>query len=121
MAVTHSLKFTVLFSFDAPYAVTLCHSFAFVFTRCHLLLLVVIFLCHSLSFVAIRFHTLSLVVPLVFTRCRSLSLVVPLAVTPRTSRLSFYKQSWNTNTFFQNVLEISLKHNILLCSTTLFK
>ena len=66
MAIIHSLKCTVPFSFVVPLlslAVTHCHLLSLVVTRC-----------------ITRCHSLSLVVPLVVTRCHSLSFVVPLVV-----------------------------------------
>ena len=109
MAIIHSLKCTVPFSFVVPLlslalihchllplVVTRCitlsqslyHSFSLVVIRCHSLYhSLSLFItrcttcCHSLSFVVTRCHSLSLVVPLVVTRCHSLSLVVPLVVT----------------------------------------
>ena len=69
MAIIHSLKCTVPFSFIVPLAATCCHSLSFVVTR-----------CHSLSLVVIR---------CVVTRCHSLSLVV----TRCTTHLSFHKRS----------------------------
>ena len=74
MAIIHSLKCTVPFSFAVPLlslAVTHCHSLSLFVTRCTTC-------CHSLSFAASRCHSLSLVVPLVVTRCHSLSLGVRL-------------------------------------------
>ena len=78
MAIIHSLKCTVPFSFDVPLlslAVTHCHLLSLDvtrrMTRCHSLSLVVplvVICCHSL------YHSLSLVV----IRCHSLSLDVPL-------------------------------------------
>ena len=97
MAMIHSLKCTVPFSFAVPLlslAVTHFHSLSLfiihshslslvvplVVTRCHLLYT----RCHSLPFIITRFttrcHQLLFVVPLVVTRCHSLSLVVPLVV-----------------------------------------
>ena len=87
MAITHSSKYTVAFSFAVPLlslAVTIaiyCHSLSLVVsldvTICHSLY-------HSLSLAVIRcysfYHSLSLVVPLAVTRCYSLSLVLPLVV-----------------------------------------
>ena len=69
MAIIHSLKCTVPFSF----AVSLL---SLTITHCHLLSLSVTS-CHSLSLVVTRCHSLSLVVPLVFIRYHSLSLDVP--------------------------------------------
>ena len=99
MAIIHSLKCTVPFSFAVPLLsldVTHCHLLSFVVTDIHSLSLVlplVVTCCHSLSFVVTRCttrcHLLSLVVPLVVTRCHSLSRVV----TRCTIRLSFYKWS----------------------------
>ena len=115
MAVIHSLKCTMPFSFVVPLlslALTMklltlaswSHLFPFVvtfvltrcITRCHPLSLVV-------QLVVIRCHSLSLVVPLFVTRCDSLSFVVTrctthchslsLVVTRCTTRLSFYKWS----------------------------
>ena len=56
-------------------------SFAFIsfITRCHSLLLIVIF-CYSLPFIVTRCHSLSFVVPCCTNRCDSLSFVVPLVV-----------------------------------------
>ena len=65
MAVIHSLKCTVPFSFALP-----------------LLSLAVT----ALALIAIRCHFLSIVVPLVVTSCHSLSLIVPLVVTRCTTR-----------------------------------
>ena len=120
MAIIHSLKCTVPFSFAVPLlslavthyqflslfvtrchslslfvtrCTTRCHSLSLIVIRCHLLSFVVT-CCHSLSLFVIRCHSLSLVVPLVVTRCHLLSLVVSLVVTTRcTTGLSFYKQS----------------------------
>ena len=85
MAIIHSLKCAVPFSFAVP------------------LLSLAVTHCHSLSLFVTHFHSLSLVVPLVVTGCHSLSLVVPLVVTcchslslvvtRCTTRLSFYKRS----------------------------
>ena len=98
MAIIHSLKCTVPFSFVVPLAVTRCHSLSFVVTRCHSMSLVVT-RCHSL------YHSLSFIVPLVVIRCHSLSFVVTrcttrchslsLAAARCTTRLSFYKRSIN--------------------------
>ena len=104
VAIIHSLKCTVPFSFVVPLlllAVTHCHLLSLVVTRC-------ITRCHSLSFVFILCHSLSLVVPVVVTRCHSLyhslSRVVicchllSFVVTRCTTRLSFYKWSlWKTS------------------------
>ena len=80
MAIIHSLKCIVPFSFVIPLlplALTHYHLLSLVVTRC-------IARCHSLSFVVplvvTRCHSLSLVLPLFFTGCHSLSLVVPLVV-----------------------------------------
>ena len=62
MAIIHSLKCTVSFSFVVPLlslALTHCHLLSLVVTRC-------ITRCHSL------YHSLSLVVPVFVTRCHSL-------------------------------------------------
>ena len=70
MAINHSLKCAVPFSFPVPLlslAVTHCHSLSLFVTRCHSMY-------HSLSLAVIRCHSLSLVV----IRCHSLSLDVPL-------------------------------------------
>ena len=75
MAIIHSLKCTVPFSFAVPLpslGVTNCHSLSLGVT-----------LCHSL------YHSLSFVVIFCTTRCHSLSYVV----TRCTTRLSFYKRS----------------------------
>ena len=89
MAIIHSSKCTVLFSFAVPLlslAVTHCHSLSlFIVTGCHSLSLAVphvVIRCHSL------YHSLS---PLSFvaTRCHSLLLVVIQC----TTCLSFYKRS----------------------------
>ena len=74
MAIIHSLKCIVPFSFAVP------------------LLSLAVTRCYSLSFFFTHFHSLSLVVPLVVTRCHSLSLVV----TRCNTRLSFYKRSEKT-------------------------
>ena len=99
MAIIHSLKCTVPFSFAVPLlslAVTHCHSLSLFVTHFHSLSLVVplvVTRCHSLPFVVTRCttrcHSLSFVLPLVVTLCHSLSLVV----TRCTTRLSFYKRS----------------------------
>ena len=97
MAIIHSLKCTVQFSFAVPLlslAVAYYHSLSLFVTCCYSLSLVV-------PHVVTRCHSLSLVVPLVATRCttrchslyHSLSLVVPLVVTRCTTRLSFCKRS----------------------------
>ena len=65
MAVIHSLKCTVPFSFALP-----------------LLSLAVT----ALALIAIRCHFLSIVVPLVVTSCHLLSLIVPLVFTRCTTR-----------------------------------
>ena len=65
MAVIHSLKCTLPFSFAVP-----------------LLSLAVT----AVALIAIRCHFLSIVVPLVVTSCHSLSLIVPLVVTRCTTR-----------------------------------
>ena len=94
MAIIHSLKCIVQFSFVVPLAVTRCHLLSFVVTCCHSLPLVVIS-CTT------RCHSLSLVVPLVVNRCHSL----PLVVTRCTAQcLSFYKRS-NYNTNRNNIKE----------------
>ena len=62
MAIIHSLKCIVPFSFAVP-------LLSLVFPQCHLLSLFVI---HSIT----RCHSLSLVVPLIVTCCHSLSLVI---------------------------------------------
>ena len=67
MAVIHSLKCTVSFSFVVPIAVICCHSLSFVVTCCHSLYLVVI-LCNFL------YHSLSLIVIHCTTRCHLMSL-----------------------------------------------
>ena len=94
MAIVHSLKCTVPFSFVVPLAVTCDHSLSFVVTHCHSLSIVVTH-CHSL------YHSLSFVVQLVVIRCHSLSFVVTCCttrshsfslVTRCTTRLSFYKR-----------------------------
>ena len=103
MAIIHSLKCTVPFSFVVPLAVTCCHLLfllSLAIIRCHSLSLVVplvaircttrchslshvvplvVTRCHSLSLVVIRCHSLSFVVTRCTTRCHSLSLDVPLA------------------------------------------
>ena len=99
MAIIHSLKCTVPFSFAVPLlslAVTHCHSLSLFVTHFHSLSLAV-------PLFVTRCHSLSLVVPLVVTRCHSLyhslSLAVirchslSLVVTRCTTRLSFYKRS----------------------------
>ena len=92
MAIIHSLKCTVPFSFVVrllSLALTHCYLLSLVvtrcITRCHSLSLVVplvVTRCHSLSFVVTRCttrcHLLSLIVPLVAICCHSLSLDVPL-------------------------------------------
>ena len=100
--------------FLLKHKITLFYLLSFVFirfiTRCHSLLLVVIF-CYSSSFVFIRchflyhssYHSLSFVVTLNVIRCHLLSLVVPLDVihchslsfdiNRCTTRLSFNKRS----------------------------
>ena len=85
MAVIHSLKCTVSFSFVVPLAVICCPSLSFVVTRCHSLSRVFI-LCHSL------YYSLLFIISLVVIRCHSLSfavIAVPLVIT----RLSFYERS----------------------------
>ena len=72
MAVIHSLKCTLPFSFVLPLASCCCQSLSFVVTCCHLLSLLV-------TRSTILGHSLSFVVPLVVTLC--------------TTRLSFYKRS----------------------------
>ena len=71
-----------LFSFFVPLAVIRFHSFLFVVTRCHSLVVTYSHSFHSLSFVVplvvMRCHSLSLFVPLLVTRCHSLSVDVPL-------------------------------------------
>ena len=102
IAIIHSLKFTVPFSFAVPLlslAVTHCHSLSLFVTHFHSLSLVV-------PLVVTRCHSLSLVVPLVVTRCHSLSLVVPLVVTRCTTRLFFYKRS-EKNTYFTEHLSLA--------------
>ena len=120
MAIIHSLKCTVPFSFALPLpsiAVTHCHSLSLFFTHFRSLSLVVplfVTRCHSLSFeslvaplVVIRCHSLYNSLSLVVIRCHSLyhslPLFVPLVVTRChslslvvtrcTTRLSFYKRS----------------------------
>ena len=90
MAIIHSLKCTVPFSFVVPLvslAVSHYHLLSLVVTRC-------ITRCHSLYqsmlFTVTRCYSLSFVVPHVVTRCHSLSLVVPLAVTCCTTWHSLY-------------------------------
>ena len=98
MAIIHSLKCTLPFSFAVPLlslAVTHCHSLSLVIILCHSLY-------HSLSFAVTRCHSLLLVV----TRC--------------TTRLSVYKRSMNNvsipssrrdnkKAFFIIMEELSLK------------
>ena len=96
MAIIHSLKCTVPFSFALPllsFDVTHCHSLSLFVTDFHSLSLVVplvVTRCQLLSLVVLlvvtRCHSLSLVLPLVVTRCHSLPLVVPLVVTRCTTR-----------------------------------
>ena len=114
MAIIHSLKYTLPFSFVVPLlslTLTHCHLLSLIVTRCitrchslslvlalvviccHLLSFVVplfVTRCHSLSFVVTRCHSLYHSLPLIVIRCNSLSLDVPLDVT---TRLSFYKRS----------------------------
>ena len=98
MAIIHSLKCAVPFSFAVPLfslAVTHCYSLShfvthfhslslvvpLVVTRCNSLSLLVIrchSLYHSLSLVVIRCHSLYYSLSLVFIRCHSSSLHVPL-------------------------------------------
>ena len=100
MAIIHSLKCTVPFSFVVPIlslSVTHCHLLSLVATRCttrcHSLSLVVPLavtryttFCHSLSLAVTScttrchslYHSLSFVVSRCTTRCHSLSLDVPL-------------------------------------------
>ena len=79
MAMIHSLKCSVPFSFAVPLlslAVTHCHSLSLFVTHFHSLSLVV-------PLVVTRRHSLSLgaiCCTLVVTRCHSLSLVLPLVV-----------------------------------------
>ena len=100
MAVIHSLKCTVSFSFVVLLAVVWCLSLSFVVTCYHSLSLVVIFchlLCNSLSLVAIRCATrcYSLFQSLSFnvTLFHSMPVVVPFVITQCTTCLSFYKQT----------------------------
>ena len=93
MAIIHSLKCTVPFSYVVPLlslVITRC------IIRCHSLSLVVplaVTRSRSLSFVVNRYHSLyhslSFLVTCCTTLCHSLSLVV----TRCTTRLSFYKRS----------------------------
>ena len=90
MAIIHSLKCTVPFSFVVPLlslALIHCHLLSIVVTRCIARCTI---RCHSLSFIVTGCHSLSLVCTtrchslsfaglLVITRCHSLSLDVPLA------------------------------------------
>ena len=99
MAIIHSLKWTVPFSFVVPLlslAITHCHLQSLVVTR-------FITRCHSLSFfvplVVTRCHSLLLVVPLVLTRCHWLSLDVPLTCL-FINDLSFHYE-FDANTFSQ--------------------
>ena len=96
MAIIHSSKCTVLFSFAVQLlslAVTHCHSLSLIAIRCHSLMSLVVTLCHSLyhalSFVDTRYTTRYHSLSFVATRCHSLSLVV----TRCTTCLSFYKRS----------------------------
>ena len=91
MAIIHSLKCTMPFSFVVrllSLPVTNCHLLSLAVTRCttrcHSLSLVVIrchWLYHSLSFVVTRCHSLSPVVPLVVSGCHSLSFVITRCTT----------------------------------------
>ena len=106
MAIIHSLKCTVPFSFAVlllSLAVTNFHSLSHFVTHFHPLSLVVqlaVTRCNSVSLVVIRFHSLyhslSSVVTRFTTRCHLLSLVV----TRCTTRLSFYKRSFKWIVYF---------------------
>ena len=94
MAIIHSLKCTVPFSFAVPLlslAVTHYHSLPLFVTCCHSLSLV-INLCHSLyhslSLAVTRCHLLSFVV----TRCHSMYHSLSLVVTRCTTRLFFFRE-----------------------------
>ena len=79
IAIIHSLKCTVSFSFAVPLlslAIIHWHSLSLFVTRCHSLSLVITTLCHSF------YHSLSLVV----IRCHSLSLDVSLVCLFRNDR-----------------------------------
>ena len=124
MAIIHSLKFSLPFSF----AVHCSHLLSLIAIRSHSLSLIFT-LCHSpyhvLSLVVTRCHSLSLVVRLVVTRCttrcHSLSFIVTrcttlchclsFVVTRCTTRLSFYKRSMTPVLLFWNSLSV-----FLICS-----
>ena len=94
MAIIHSLKCTVPFSFAVPLLslavthyhslplfVTCCHSLSLVINLCHSLyhsLSLAVTRCHLLSFVVTRCHSMYHSLSLVVIRCHSLSLDVPL-------------------------------------------
>ena len=104
------MAFRIGLLFFLKHKITLFYLLSSVFirfiTRCHSLLLIVIF-CYLLSFAVIRCyllnHSLPFVVPLDVTRCHSLSFVVSLVfirchslsfdATRCTTLLSFYKRS----------------------------
>ena len=107
MAIIHSLKCTVSFSFVVPpvsLVITHYHLLSLivslvvplVVTSCHLLyhsLSLFVIRCHSLLFVVTRYHSLyyslSLVVPLVVTRCTTRCHFLSFVVT-RCHSLSLY-------------------------------
>ena len=84
MAIIHSLKCTVPFSFAVPLVVMRCHSFSLVVICCHSLSPGVTrctSCCYSsLSVICCttRCHLLSPVVPIIVIHCHSLSLDVTL-------------------------------------------
>ena len=85
MAIIHSLKCTVPFSFLVPLVVIRCHSLSLVVICCHSLSPGVTRCttrCHSLSIFVIccttRCHLLSPVVPIIVIHCYSFSLDVTL-------------------------------------------
>ena len=113
------MAFQISLSFLLKHKNTLFYLLSFVFirfiTRCHSLLLIVIF-CYSLSFVVIRchllYHSLSLVVICCTTRCHSLSLVV----TRCTTLLSFYKRPlfYNFLLFTSFIIKAKIKRILSL-------
>ena len=110
MAIIHSLKFSLPFSF----AVHCSHLLSLIAIRSHSLSLIFT-LCHSpyhvLSLVVTRCHSLSLVVRLVVTRCTTLCHCLSFVVTRCTTRLSFYKRSMTPVLLFWNSLSV-----FLICS-----
>ena len=79
LSVTHCHLLSLVVSLVVPLVVTRCHSLPFVVTRCTTR-------CHSLWLIVIHCHPLYHSLSLVATPCHSLSLIVPLVITHCTTR-----------------------------------